>query len=117
MLERRLRAALRRLGRHAELPEAPAHGDEGDISAGSHERDLAGATRAIAERVVEECEAALDRIADGTWGRCETCGGEIPAPRLRVQPEASECVPCATRREQAIPRARGRSFDEEEDDE
>ena len=36
--------------------------------------------------------AALQRIEDGTYGRCVDCGKEIPAARLEVRPEAARCV-------------------------
>jgi RNA polymerase-binding transcription factor len=44
---------------------------------------------------VEEIDAALDRIADGTFGRCSRCGEGIPLPRLRALPTARHCVACA----------------------
>ena len=36
--------------------------------------------------------AALQRLDDGTYGRCVDCGREIPAVRLEVRPEAARCV-------------------------
>jgi DnaK suppressor protein len=36
--------------------------------------------------------AALQRIEDGSFGRCVDCGKEIPAVRLEVRPEAARCV-------------------------
>jgi DnaK suppressor protein len=36
--------------------------------------------------------AALQRLDDGTYGRCVDCGQEIPAVRLQVRPEAARCV-------------------------
>lgn len=38
---------------------------------------------------------ALARLEDGSYGRCATCGGEIPFERLFVFPEAPECARCA----------------------
>ena len=40
-------------------------------------------------------EAALVRLDDGTYGRCETCGRDIPDERLRARPVARTCVNCA----------------------
>lgn len=37
---------------------------------------------------------ALKRIADGTYGRCERCGVDIPGERLEIFPHARFCVPC-----------------------
>lgn len=43
---------------------------------------------------LEEIDAALHRIADGTYGRCRGCGVEIPGERLEFRPYASGCVTC-----------------------
>ena len=40
-------------------------------------------------------DAALARLADGSFGRCLGCGQPIPAPRLQVRPTATRCLPCA----------------------
>jgi len=45
-------------------------------------------------REVEEIEAALARIAAGTYGSCETCGEPISPVRLAALPTARRCVPC-----------------------
>jgi DnaK suppressor protein len=45
---------------------------------------------------VQEIDAALERIAAGTYGRCTSCGNEIPAERLEFRPYASSCVACPT---------------------
>jgi len=36
--------------------------------------------------------AALERIEDGSYGRCVACGQDIPAARLEVRPEAARCM-------------------------
>ena len=38
--------------------------------------------------------AALQKIDDGTYGKCESCGQEIPAERLEAVPAATLCVAC-----------------------
>lgn len=40
---------------------------------------------------------ALERVANGTYGTCERCGGTIPYGRLLVMPEARTCVACGAR--------------------
>jgi DnaK suppressor protein len=47
----------------------------------------------IQERLVQ-VERALERIAAGTYGRCETCGEEISPERLEAFPAATTCVTC-----------------------
>jgi DnaK suppressor protein len=48
---------------------------------------------------IEECEHALARIADGSYGSCETCSRSIPFERLEALPHARLCVRCGSRRE------------------
>jgi RNA polymerase-binding transcription factor DksA len=68
-----------------------------DISGDSAERErLAGLLTRETETVVAITEA-LERIDEGTYGICEGCGGEIPAARLEIVPEARYCVRCKGR--------------------
>lgn len=48
-----------------------------------------------AEREIVEIDAALARIADGTYGICEICGGAIGRDRLRALPEVRRCLNCS----------------------
>ena len=48
-------------------------------------------------RTVEEIDAALQRITDGTYGACVRCGARIPAERLEFRPFAAGCVACEER--------------------
>ena len=68
--------------------------------------DPMDATRMAAERevLVQEVErmagalrlagGALREIADGTFGVCARCGGEIPIKRLQAVPWSPYCVAC-----------------------
>ncbi|HEX6575215.1 MAG TPA: TraR/DksA C4-type zinc finger protein [Gemmatimonadaceae bacterium] len=37
---------------------------------------------------------ALERLRDGSYGQCMYCGNAIPAGRLLVIPEATNCLGC-----------------------
>lgn len=57
--------------------------------------DLVAVTRAgVLLSRIEEIDAALDRIADGTYGSCGQCGRAIPVERLQLRPYADNCVAC-----------------------
>ena len=43
---------------------------------------------------IDEIDAALDRIADGTFGACVHCGVALPPERLEFRPFAAGCVAC-----------------------
>lgn len=60
-------------------------------------------------RSLEEIDAALRRISEGTYGRCERCGRPIPVARLRALPATRFCVECAHEQEgPRSPAAEGR---------
>ncbi len=42
---------------------------------------------------------ALTRIDHESYGVCEVCEEAIPFGRLRIMPEATRCVACASRKE------------------
>ncbi|MDA8317929.1 MAG: TraR/DksA C4-type zinc finger protein [Actinomycetota bacterium] len=65
---------------------------EGGTVTVDRERDLALSAQALA--AVEEIDAALAKIADGSYGACERCGQPIPKPRLKALPYARLCVAC-----------------------
>ncbi|WP_415974063.1 TraR/DksA family transcriptional regulator [Rhodococcus sp. 077-4] len=43
---------------------------------------------------MREIDAAVARVAAGTYGFCERCGDEIPAIRLEALPAARRCMQC-----------------------
>jgi DnaK suppressor protein len=45
-------------------------------------------------RELQETEAALARIRDGSYGICIDCGVEISRARLKADPTATRCPPC-----------------------
>ncbi|MEZ5208642.1 MAG: TraR/DksA C4-type zinc finger protein [Acidimicrobiales bacterium] len=57
---------------------------EGDTLAVERERDLAMSAQARA--MIDEIDAALGRMADGTYGICEVSGQPIPKERLKAIP-------------------------------
>ncbi|PWJ22361.1 TraR/DksA family transcriptional regulator [Jannaschia seohaensis] len=59
-------------------------GDEVLEALGEHDR-----------RELRAIDAALARIADGTYGTCAKCGGEITPERLEAVPTAVFCRTCA----------------------
>jgi RNA polymerase-binding transcription factor DksA len=45
---------------------------------------------------VAELRHAVQRIDNGTYGRCEHCGGAISYARLEALPWTAKCVRCAS---------------------
>ena len=50
------------------------------------------------EQRLADVDAALTRLAVGTYGVCTGCGGPIGPARLEARPEARECIACASRK-------------------
>lgn len=74
-------------------------GDELPQHEAERELDQAVGERELAE--LAEVRAALLRLEQGRFGQCADCGQAIAFDRLKVEPWALRCVPCASRREQA----------------
>lgn len=53
---------------------------------------------AVSLREMRMIEAALDRVAEGTYGICVRCGEDIGNDRLDVVPYTPFCRDCATDR-------------------
>ncbi len=45
-------------------------------------------------KLAAKIEQALSRIQDGTFGRCQACGGHIAPARLRARPVTELCIDC-----------------------
>ncbi len=58
-----------------------------------------GTTPELTRRELDEIEAALRRIDEGNYGRCEACGGPMGLQRIRAIPEARFCLSCSGQRE------------------
>jgi len=54
---------------------------------------------------LDDIDAALGRLADGSYGECLNCGMPIAFERLHAQPGARRCVACQTAYEKAHPSA------------
>ncbi|MBS0327197.1 MAG: TraR/DksA family transcriptional regulator [Proteobacteria bacterium] len=60
-------------------------------------QDITLVARDLAE--LAKVEAALARVADGSYGECAECGDPIPYARLAAYPAAPRCVGCQDRAE------------------
>ncbi len=74
-----------------------------DVSYGEGFADAAAATAERTEVIglvdsvkamLENVDAALERIAEGTYGTCVECGKKIGRARLEFRPESIYCVDC-----------------------
>jgi RNA polymerase-binding transcription factor DksA len=57
-----------------------------------------GENRALATSLREQLadvDQALERLDQGTYGRCSNCNGTISAERLAAMPATPHCISCA----------------------
>jgi len=75
------------------ISDVPRH--LADLGNASYEEEMNLTLLEAQEQLLEECDAALARIARGDYGLCEECHGLIALGRLQACPYARYCVDCA----------------------
>jgi RNA polymerase-binding protein DksA len=73
--------------------------DQADLGATSFERDQELTVLNNEREMLAQIERALQRIDDGTYGICESCGQPIGKGRLMAFPRATLCLSCKQREE------------------
>ena len=63
------------------------------------EKDLIFGMSQNEKATLEMIDAALERIAAGTFGVCVGCNNEIETKRLEIMPYAIKCIKCKTSEE------------------
>ena len=52
------------------------------------------------QKLLKKIDEAIARIDEGTYGVCETCGGQISLKRLEARPVTTLCIECKTEQEE-----------------
>jgi RNA polymerase-binding transcription factor DksA len=89
--------ALRATGGEASggLSDVPLH--LADLGSHGFEEELTLGLLENEEQLIEEINAALDRLEQGVYGRCESCGQAVSRERLQALPYVRHCLACARR--------------------
>ena len=66
----------------------------GDGTTEAVERIATTATARSIAASLAGVDRALEKLADGSYGRCDHCGSEIPSERMQAMPATASCVPC-----------------------
>jgi DnaK suppressor protein len=112
----------RKILRHLEELSASS-GEDLDLSTGDS-ADIASLeiSQATMQKVgkretmlLKKIDKALKKVADGTYGECESCGEEISVARLEARPVAELCIDCKTDQESQERRYRQEVGHEEEE--
>jgi RNA polymerase-binding transcription factor DksA len=91
----RLRGKLREMGFGSD-GSLSFDGGFADSSQVTAERSEIEALVGTLAETLHEIEDALGKMEDGTYGRCESCGGDIGDARLEAMPAARLCIRCAS---------------------
>ncbi|MEI6528369.1 MAG: TraR/DksA C4-type zinc finger protein [bacterium] len=78
-----------------EAVETDLDSDSADENEVADEIEDFGENKGIVEKLAPQLvdvEKALDKISEGTYGKCDACGEEIPEARLEANPAATTCM-------------------------
>ena len=73
-----------------------------ELGSGNFDQELTLSLLSSERNAYDQIEAAIARIADGSFGLCETCGVQIPEARIEALPYAARCVSCASEEENSL---------------
>jgi RNA polymerase-binding transcription factor len=76
-----------------------AYADPTDRAALESDRNFLLRMRDRERKLLSKIEEAFARIDDGSYGRCEECGGEIGTERLKARPVTTLCIGCKSAQE------------------
>src|SRR5581483_1944664 len=87
-----LRRSIAQLQQEGRTREDEAAADTLDRAGSSHSKDMLTQRSVREHGLLRNVEAALQRIRDGSFGECMSCGKEINAKRLEAVPWARYCI-------------------------
>jgi RNA polymerase-binding transcription factor DksA len=73
--------------------------DMEELASDDADQELTASLLGCDKDTLDQIEAAIQRIENGSYGRCQDCGKQIPKIRLDAIPYAAECERCASREE------------------
>ncbi len=106
------------MGKHASLRDSTEElsmidNHPADMGSELFERSKDLSLHELRLRTLHDINLALGRIADGSYGRCLSCGHQIQKERLDALPYASYCLDCKElREEQSKEEGEGRPVEE-----
>jgi DnaK suppressor protein len=79
--------------------ERISYADPADRAALESDRNFVLRMRDRERKLLGKIDEAFARIQDGTYGRCEECGGSIGIERLKARPVTTLCIDCKSSQE------------------
>jgi len=75
------------------------YADPTDRAALESDRNFLLRLRDRERKLLSKIEEAVERINEGSYGRCEECGGDIGIERLKARPVTTFCISCKSAQE------------------
>ncbi|GAB6183088.1 RNA polymerase-binding protein DksA [Thermodesulfovibrio hydrogeniphilus] len=82
------------------LPSDSNLSEIGDIASQEIDRSFLLRLRDRERKLLKKIEKAIEKIENGTYGICESCGAEIPIKRLKARPVTDLCIECKQEQEE-----------------
>ena len=76
-------------------------GDEIDSASQNSEKELLFEVTDNEKTILDAIESALRRIEKSSFGKCESCGAEIPEKRVKALPWVRYCMSCQSKTEKS----------------
>lgn len=81
---------------HAMQDEATVFADPNDRASQESDMALELRNRDRERKLIKKIEETIEKIENGEYGYCESCGVEIGLKRLEARPTATLCIDCKT---------------------
>ncbi|MFQ5458102.1 MAG: TraR/DksA family transcriptional regulator [Myxococcota bacterium] len=75
--------------------------DELDLASSESALSFTGRLRAREATLLQKIDRALEKIEEGEFGICESCGEKISVKRLEARPVAELCIDCKVEQERS----------------
>ena len=104
LLQRRQTLVSSLRGDKSLLNEMAQHacGDEIDFALDSTQDEIYSRLAEAESRELAHIQYALEKMNEGTYGKCESCECQIPKARLEALPFSTLCVECKRRVETGV---------------
>ncbi|HEX4946740.1 MAG TPA: TraR/DksA family transcriptional regulator [Blastocatellia bacterium] len=90
-----IRMRLQKITRDVQHANEPLNADFAEQAVQRENDEVLDALDNSIRAEIKQIETTLQRLEEGTYGVCESCGKRIPLKRLKALPHASRCVACA----------------------
>jgi DnaK suppressor protein len=97
-----LRKAVSRTEEDGRIADQDSAQDIADRAANSYTKEFLFSQSNNDRQLLNMVETALQRLREGTFGECVSCGNEINPKRLEAVPWTRYCIACQERKEKGL---------------